>query len=145
MKNFALRLIPATVHCILTLLCLSLLLKADHATINSTITAVLIILVLTSAVSTALICKGSWKVMSTSVKTYTLFALIFGAVTIKKLEIALETLLEPNFVFSLLILSYSLLAIVTGTIIGMIAYRITTRIIHTRNSSKSTIEIQEAM
>ncbi|MCR8656427.1 hypothetical protein [Paenibacillus endoradicis] len=145
MKNFAIRLIPATVHCILTLLCLSLLLKADHSNVNSEVTTAFIVLILTSAVSTSLICKGTWKVMRTSVTTYTLFALIFGAATITKLEIALETLFLPSFVFCLLVLSYSLLTIVIGTIIGIIAYRMTTRIIHNRNQTKPIVQVNEGM
>lgn len=145
MKIFALRLIPATVHCILTLLCLSLLLKADHANINSGFTTALIVLIFTSAVSTSLICKGIWKVMRTSVTTYTLFAIIFGAATISKLEIALETLFLPSFVFCLLVLSYSLLAIIIGTIIGIIAYRITIKILHNRNQAQSIIQVNEGM
>jgi len=145
MKNFALRLIPATVHCILTLLFLSILLKANHNDINSTFTTALIVLVLSSTVSTFFICKGTWKVMRTSVTTYSMFALIFGAATLKNLEIALETLLTPNLVFTLLVLSYSLLAIVIGTIIGIIAYRITKKILHAKYTSKPMVDIQEAM
>jgi|GEM_PF-3604269 len=145
MKNFALRLIPATVHCILTLLCLSLLLKADYSNVNSGFTTALIILILTSAVSTSLICKGTWKVLRTSVTTYTLFAIIFGAATISKLEIALESLFLPSLVFCLLVLSYSLLAIVIGTIIGIFAYRITIRMINNRNQAKPIVQVNEGM
>ncbi|HIW32540.1 MAG TPA: hypothetical protein IAA29_07125 [Candidatus Paenibacillus intestinavium] len=145
MKDFALRLIPATVHCIATLLCLSMLLKADHSNLSTVLTMAIIILIVTSAVSTSLICKGSWKVMRTSVTLYTLFALIFGGATVTKLEIALETLFMDNFVFCLLLLSYSLLTLIIGTIIGITAYRITTTIIQNKNSPKAIIDIQEGM
>lgn len=130
MKNFFLKLVPAVIHCVLTFLFLQLMLKSDQSNVTSQLILGFSVLIIISAITTTIISRGRGSILGTTVVIYTLFALIYAYLLLPDdITLKVESLLTKDVVLCTVVLSYSLLSVIIGTMLALMINKITNRII----------------
>lgn len=126
MKSFGLKCIPAVLHCILTFVFLQLMLKSTNNNLVSQFTLVCSILACTNAIAIGWIAKGKLNILGQQIWIYCLFSLLIGLVLYSsgQVELTIETLLNKSIIIHFVLLSYSLLSCIVGTVLGVAGYHL---------------------